>query len=208
MPQLATDLLLISRNPATGRLRHRAALEKGLRAALFVELVLARLIVDEQGAPHAMSADPLDDRVLSSVLSTVARKPGVAWRRWFHLVSADRDVLIEALVADGRWLPARDLVGRRGWRDTAQDATLELTHTMLAVANDREPPADREQALLAILMTLCGSVTGRPRPRELRRRLAPLLDAVGPQSDPVRRDVVAVLTGCSTAVRRRRRVLA
>ena len=45
MPDLATDLLLIARNPLSGRLRHRGAVEKGLRAALFTELITTGLLL-------------------------------------------------------------------------------------------------------------------------------------------------------------------
>ena len=57
MPHLATDLLLLGRSPTTGRLRNRAALEKGLRAALFVELIEAGRIGDSANSPLALTAD-------------------------------------------------------------------------------------------------------------------------------------------------------
>jgi hypothetical protein len=208
MPELATDLLLIARNPVNGRLRHRSALERGLRAALFTELIVAGLIVDDGGAPYATTRDRSGDHVLDTLHTAVTDRPGTIWRRWFHLVAADRTVLTKKLVEDGRWRRERDRFGRIRWRDTASDSTLALAHTITAVAAFRQPPADRNQAVLAILSTVCGSISGRPHPRELRHSLRPLLDAIGPTSDAMRRDLQANLAGCGLAIRHRTRFLA
>jgi hypothetical protein len=207
MAQLATDLLLIGRNPLSGRLRHRSALEKGLRAALFTELILSRRIGDSGNCPAALTTDPLDDDVLDAVRSAVARRPRVIWRRWYHHVAADRAVLTKALVADGRWRRERDRLGRAVWRDTDQGASLATAHAVSQVAELRQTPADPEQAVLAILSVMCGAISGRPRPRDLRGRLDTLLQIIGPTSDPVRRDVEAALSGCAASVRHRTRVV-
>ena len=42
----------------------------------------------------------------------------------------------------------------------------------------------------------------------LRGRGGALLDAIGPASDPRRRDLEAALTGCAAAIRHRNRILA
>jgi Golgi phosphoprotein 3 (GPP34) len=207
MPQLAADLLLIGRNPLSGRLRHRSALEKGLRAALFVELILARRIGDSGNCPAALTTDPLDDKVLDAVLGAVARRPGVTWRRWYHHVAADRAILTKALVADGRWRRERDRLGRPVWRDTDQGATLATAHAVTQVAELRQAPLGQEQAVLAILSAMCGAISGRPRPRDLRGRLDALLAAVGPSTDAGRRDIDAALRGCAASVRHRTRLV-
>jgi len=207
MAQLATDLLLIGRNPLSGRLRHRSAHEKGLRAALFTELILTRRIGDSANSPAALTTDPLDDSVLDAVLGAVTRRPRVVWRRWYHHVAADRAVLTKALIADGRWRRERDRLGRAVWRDTDQGASLAIAHAVSQVAELRQAPASPEQAVLAILSAMCGAIAGRPRPRDLRGRLDTLLEAVGPTSDPVRRDIQAALTGCGASVRRRTRLV-
>jgi hypothetical protein len=207
MPQLATDLLLIGRNPLSGRLRHRSALEKGLRAALFTELILARRIGDNGNCPAALTTDLLDDGVLDAVLTAVAGRPRVIWRRWYHHVAADRAVLTKALVADGRWRRERDRLGRAVWRDTDPGASLAAAHAVSQVAELRQAPAGQEQAVLAILSAMCGAISGRPRPRDLRGRLDTLLQAVGPATDPVRRDIEAALSGCAASVRHRTRLV-
>lgn len=93
------------------------------------------------------------------------------------------------------------------WRDTDQGASLATAHAVSQVAELRRTPADPEQAVLAILSVMCGAISGRPRPRDLRGRLDTLLQVVGPTSDPVRRDVEAALAGCAASVRHRTRVV-
>ena len=208
MPELATRLLLIGRNPVSGRLRNRAALEKALRAALFVELITSGRIGNLADTPQALTPEPVGDRVLDTVCATVAARPGVAWRRWYRHVAADRVVLAKALIEDGRWHASRDRIGRAIYRDTDPDSSLAQAHVVQQVAELRQQPVDRDQAVLALLAALSGAIVGRPRTRELRGRLAALVDGIGPPSDPLRRDIEAALTGCAAAIRHRSRVLA
>jgi len=205
--RIATELLLIARSPANGRLRHRSALEKGLRAALFAELVFQGRLGDADGGPAVLDRSTSEDRILDIVLAAVDSRPRVAWRRWYHHVAADRIELSKQLVQSGRWTTGRDRFGRSTFIDADPAATLALTHTILQVGQLRQAPADERQAVLAVLTTVCGSVLERPKPRELRRSLAPLLEAIGAPSHASRHTVHAALAGCALSVRKRSRIL-
>jgi hypothetical protein len=207
VPQLATDLILIGRSAATGRFQHRPALEMALRAALFTELIFDDRLVSRAMVPVATDQEPLDDRVLNTLRNAVRDHSNVTWRRWYRHVAADREVLTKQLIESGRWVAEPGRFGRTVLRDTQQDATVVAGQRVARVARHAVEPDDRDEAVLAILATLCGALGGRPRPRELRRGLTPLLDVVGPVTDPVRRSLEPALRGCALAIRRRTRIL-
>jgi hypothetical protein len=205
--RIATELLLISRSPLSGRLRYRSALEKGLRAALFADLAFQERINRARFGPVVIDSTSTDDRILDAVLTTIGNRSDVPWRRWFHQVAADRVALTKELVQSGRWIAARDRFGRRKFIDVEPAKTLELVHFAQQVAELRQQPADARQAVLGILVTVCGSIAARPRPGELRHSLAPLADALGYTGDPMRLTVDAALRGCAKSIRRRSRIL-
>jgi hypothetical protein len=208
VPKLATDLILVARSPASGRFRHRAAVDMALRAALFAELIFDDRLYSNDLAPAVTDQEPIEDHVLNTLRDAVRDHPGVTWRRWYRHVSADREVLTRDLIESGRWTSERDQTGRLHLRDTDQDASLASGFRLTEVAQARHAPADRDEAVLAVLLTMCGGLGGRPRPRDLRRALRPLLEAVGPVSDPVRRNLQPALGGCARAIRRRSRIMA
>jgi hypothetical protein len=193
----ATGLLLIARDPRSGRLRHPGALDIGLRAALFTDLALAGRLVDRHGAPFVESPAPSGDLVLDAVERAVWRRPDISWWRWFRHVRADRDVLLAELIDNGRWAP-----GPAGYLDRKPGAAAELAHAVHEVARLRVSPTDARQAMLAALSAMCGSVEGRARPRALRRELRPLVES-GKHGDELGAAVLApVLGGAATLLRR------
>ncbi len=207
MPRIATDLLLLARNPGSGTLRHQVALERCIRSALFAELALAGALRSDGRSPAAAGLEPTGDPVLDAVRAAVDARPGVTWPRWFRHVADDREVLVRHLIEDGRWEAGVDVVRRHSYVDTEPEQTVDLTYATLRVAEQTVAPADAEQACLAILTVTCGAIVGRPRPREFRRNLLPLLDVVGTPGDPVRRTVQVALAAGAHAVRKRRRFL-
>ncbi|MBV9594077.1 MAG: GPP34 family phosphoprotein [Actinobacteria bacterium] len=204
-PAVATDLLLLARNPAGGTLRHRVALERALRSALFVDLALAGALLDTGRAPAVAGFGPTGDRILDAVRATVDARPDVMWPRWYRHVSEDRVELTKELIRSGRWIEQRS-TGRVSYVDADTDATLRLGLSIERVAQRRMAPRDSHEAVLAILTVICGAISGPPRPREFRRELLPLLDTVGPLGDPTRRTVQVALATGAQAVKRRRRV--
>ena len=171
--RLATQLLLISRDPATGRLRHPGVLDIGLRAALFTDLLLNGHISQQRGGPFAEEMGVDNDRILDAVLRTVERRPGVAWSRWFRHVRVDRTALVGELVDAGRWTEEGGLSPR--YHDEQSDAALAHAESLRQIAELHAQPGTAGEGVLAILTVMCGSITGRPRPRALRRELDPLL---------------------------------
>jgi Golgi phosphoprotein 3 (GPP34) len=200
----ATTLLRLARDPRTGRLRHPSALDVGLRASLFADLVLSGRVISEERAPLPTPADPTGDAFLDALRDAVAARPRVAWLRWFRHVHSDRGAIVSELVAQGRWTPTGGRL-RPTYRDDAHAEIVELSRHVAAVAEQRRTPDDGYQVILAIIATLCGAVGGRPRPRALRRELRPLLDYFGVPEDPIRRALQANLTATSIAIRRVRR---
>ncbi len=206
-PQIASSLLLIARNPTSGTVRHPGALDRALRSALLAQLALAGAITDVGRAPTSARQEPTGDRILDAVLATIQARPGVLWPRWYRHVAADRAALSQQLVAQGRWARAGRHLGRHAYTDTDPEDTVQRGFEALQVAERTRPPIDGEQACLAILMVVSGALVGRPRPRELRGSLLPLLDVIGPPADPVRHTVQVALATGAQAVRKRRRVL-
>jgi hypothetical protein len=174
--RIATDLLRMARNPATGRLRHRAALEVALRAALFAELALNGKLVDQVNAPSLVDDEPTGDRILDAIRRTVEQRPNVTWRRWFRHVRVDRTALSEELVDAGRW------ERKPGWRtaftDTKPEEAQALAFEVNRVATYDRAPADAREAVLAVLAIACGTAGTRPRPGAVRRELKSLVDTV------------------------------
>lgn len=198
--RLATQLLLLARSPTTGRLRHPGALDIGLRAALFTDLLLAGRITEQRGGPFATEAASSDDRILDAVQRTVANRPGVPWWRWFRLVRADRNVLVAELVESGRW--TRRAGARPSYGDEQSGAQLERGEHLLAVAALRTAPADEREAVLAVLTTMCGSIAGRPHPRALPRDLRPLTDGISVSAEPGAAALPRMLRGAAMRLRR------
>ena len=100
--RLATQLLRIARDPATGRLHHPGPLAAGLRAALLTELILTGRVGESRGAPTARGRAESGDRILDAVQRTIGEHPHVAWWRWFRHVRSDRIVLVDELLTAGR----------------------------------------------------------------------------------------------------------
>jgi hypothetical protein len=209
---IATDLLRIARDPSTGRLVRRNTLAVGLRAALFAELALAGQIVDNAGAPHAISAAPNTHRFLDQIRDAVAARPEVSWPRWFRHVHGDRIALVDELINDELWTP----VGRHRYTDVDAARMLDRARRVTAVGAMRTPPADSPDAVLGMLLVICGATAvpetiGRPparpspRPKAMRKELRPLLDAIGPHDDPVRIAVQCAVGAGATVVRKVRR---
>jgi hypothetical protein len=198
--RLATQLLLIARDPGSGRLRHPGSLDIGLRAALFTDLLLSGRITEQRGGPFASEAGASDDRILDAVQRTVAGRPGVAWWRWFRHVRVDRDALVGELTASGRW--TADGRVRPQYADEQSGAALEHAEHLLAVAALRAAPNDCDDAVLAVLATMCGSITGRPRPRALRHDLSPLVDGIARSDVPGAAHLPRVLRGAAMRIRR------
>jgi Golgi phosphoprotein 3 (GPP34) len=209
---IATDLLRIARDPSSGRLVRRNTLAVGLRAALFADLALAGQIVDYAGAPYATGAASSTHRFLDQIRDAVAARPGVSWPRWFRYVHGDRIALVNELVDDELWTP----VGRNRYIDVDAASMLDRARRLTAVATLRAPPADAPDAILAMLLVVCGATAvpqtlGRPparpspRPKAMRNELRPLLDAVGPPDDAVRIAVQHAVGTGATVVRKVRR---
>jgi len=209
---IATDLLRIARDPGTGRLVRRNTLAVGLRAALLAELALAGQIVDYAGAPYAISTAPNKHRFLDQIRDAVAGRPGVSWPRWFRHVHGDRVALVNELVNDELWTP----VGRNRYVDVDATSMLDRARRVTAVALLRKPPVDAPDAVLAMLLVVCGATAvpetiGRPparpspRPKAMRQELRPLLDTIGPLDDPVRIAVQHAVGTGATIVRKVRR---
>lgn len=198
--RLATQLLLIARDPGSGRLRHPTSLDIGLRAALFTDLLLAERITAQRGGPYAETAEESDDRILDAVQRAVVRRPGVAWWRWFRLVRVDRIALVDELVGSGRWTATGGV--RPHYGDEQAGAALERSEHLRRVATLQIAPADPGEAVLAALTTMCGSITGRPHPRALRRELVPLLDTVSRSGQPGAAHLPSVLRGAAMRLRR------
>jgi hypothetical protein len=210
---IATDLLRVARDPTTGRLTRRSTLAVGLRAALLADLALAGQIVDNAGAPEAVGTAPNMHRFLDQIRDAVAARPKVSWVRWFRHVQGDRIALVKELVDDGQWTPA----GRNRYVDADADGVLELARRTTAVAMLRTPAADSADAVLGMLLVICGATAvpetigrrpparGAPRPKAMRRELRPLLDAIGPRDDPARIAVQCALGSGAIVVRKVRR---
>ena len=209
---IARGLLRMARDPSSGRLVRRNTLAVGLRAALFADLALAGQIVDYAGAPYAIGTAPNTHRFLDQIRDAVAARPGVSWPRWFRYVHSDRIALVNELVNDELWTP----VGRNRYIDVDATSMLDRARRVTAVATLRMPPPDAPDAVLAMLLVICGATAvpqtiGRPparpapRPKAMRKELRPLLDAIGPLDDPVRIAVQHAVGAGATVVRKVRR---
>jgi hypothetical protein len=174
--RIATDLLRVALNPATGRFPHATALDSSLRAALLADLVLRGRITDVNNAPSVISAEPTGDRILDAMRAAVENHEGVTWRRWFSHVSGDRKALSKELVAAGIWT-----IGP-GWRasyvDSDSDAALALTMEVDRVTRLERPAADPREAVLAVLAVCSGATGSWPRPGAVKRDLAPLVRSI------------------------------
>jgi len=199
--RLATELLLLARDPATGRLRRPRRLDIALRAALFTDLLLAQRLVDDRGSPAVTGPADSGDRVLDAVVRAVARRPNVGWWRWFRHVRADRDVLVAELAEAGRWLPRRSGMSR-GWDDVDDLAAQALRHDVERVVSAKVTPQDAREASLAAIVGMCGAIDGRPRPRALGGELKPLLDAAGHSGEPGAEYVPRMILAASRLSRR------
>lgn len=199
--RLATQLLLIARNPRNGRLRSRGVLDIGLRAALLAELVLDGRVTHQDGGPYAHAVAESGDRVLDTVARTVEQRPGVAWWRWYRHVRQDRAVLAAELIESGRWRQRRGGLAP-AYDDTDEPATQALAYATVRVAQQHAAPADARQGVLAALSVMCGAAGGRPRPRALRRELKPIVDAVATSGEPNAHVLPKLLAGATLLSRR------
>lgn len=199
--RLATQLMLIARDPITGRLRRPRVLDMGLRAALLTDLVFAGRVTEQYRAPFVEHATESGDRILDAVERAVERRPSVGWWRWFRHVRADRTALVEELLADGRWTQVRDGLWP-SYRDEDPDPAFALAYATQQVVEKRALPADPRQAVLAALAVMCGSTGRRPRPRALRGELKPIMDVVASSGMTGAAIVPRVLAGAAKLIRR------
>lgn len=195
--RIATDLLRMARNPATGRLRHRSSLEIALRAALFAELALTGQVIDEVNAPRLTSDEPTGDRVFDAIRRTVQARPDVTWRRWFRHVSVDRTVLTAELVDAGRWERKSGL--GRAFTDSAPEEAQAMAYEVNRIVTFDRAPVDSREAVLALLAVACGAVGRRPRPAALRRELKSVFDEVNHHTTQ------KIIATAGTVIRRGRR---
>ncbi len=200
--RIATSLLRIARNPASGRVGHGNTLDIGLRAGLFADLALAGAVISNDAAPLAIDIGTTGDRFLDAVARAVAGRPGVSWPRWYRHVHDDRTALIGDLVEHGRWVRRSRIPAR--YDDVDQPGAIELAEHANAVAVRRTPPRDAADAVLGTLCAICGAVDARPRPRAMRDELRPLLDEIGVPEDPIRITVQHALFSAASTVRRAR----
>jgi Golgi phosphoprotein 3 (GPP34) len=200
--RLATQLLRVARDPGSGRLRHPGSLAIGLRAALFTDLVLLGRVGQDGPGPGVGPMPATEDRILEAVARTVERRPRVAWWRWYRHVRPDTEALVGELVAAGRWTERPGNRTRAAYDDADEAGLAELTHATMQVAESLTAPRDARQAILAILTVMCGSITGRPRPRALRRDLKPLLRTASTTGERGAQVLPAVVTGASKLLKR------
>jgi Golgi phosphoprotein 3 (GPP34) len=179
----ATRLLILGRDAASGRLRNPRALDVGLRAAMFVDLIRTGHLIDHQGSPRAIEDSPTGDRLLDAVRATVVRRPDVAWRRWYRHVHVDQVACVDELIALGRW--SRNPGPLPRYTDTQPDAAVAAWEHTTAVLALRRDPVDGQDAAVAVLAALCGAVGGlRKGARSIQAELGPLLEALS--RDPQR----------------------
>jgi hypothetical protein len=177
--RLATRLLLISRDAASGRLRNPKALDVGLRAGLFVDLLRGGFLISDEGAPAVADTAPTGDRLLDAVRDAVGRRPRVSWRRWYRHVHVDQVACVGELLESGRW------VGNPGplvrYTDTESDAALVAWQHTIEVLDLHRQPDDGPDAALAILASLSGATGGlRRSARAIDRELASLMTMLDP----------------------------
>jgi Golgi phosphoprotein 3 (GPP34) len=178
--RIAVDLLRMARDPATGRIRHRNALDISLRAALLAELALNGKIVDEINAPVLTSGEPTGDRIFDAILRTVQERPNVTWRRWFRHVRVDREALCAELIEAGRWEPSRSW--HAAFSDTKPEEAQAIAFEIQRIARFERAPRDSREAVLTLLAIASGAVGRRPRPTAVRRELKSVFDAVNHHS--------------------------
>ena len=205
--RIATNLLRLARDPATGRIRHRAIVAVGLRAALFAELALEGRIVDRAGSPAVApdgSGGPTGDRMLDAVRDAVEARPGVNWLRWYRHVSSDCTALRNELIASGRWTQQHG-----GWRatfaDADADAVLVLANELDRVARYERAPVDTREAVLAALTVATGGSGRWPRPGAVRQELVALVDSMSGETAQQSQTVQKVVKTAAAAMRRTRR---
>jgi hypothetical protein len=197
--RIAIDLLRMARNPASGRLRHRASLEVALRAALFAELALTGKVIDDVNAPGLADDEPTGDRILDAIRRTVAQRPHVTWRRWFRHVRVDRIALCAELVDSEQW--TRKPGPMPAFTDAKPEEPQAMAFELTKVLTFERAPADSREAVLALLAVACGAVGRRPRPRAIRRELKSVLDAVNHHT------AQKIVVTAATVIRRGRRGL-
>lgn len=200
-PRLATQLLLLARNPDTGRLRKPRNLDIGLRAALLADLALQGRIAEQARGPILVAPGDTGDRILDAVARTVGQRPDVHWWRWFRHVRDDRTALVDELLASGRWVRRGGGV-RPAYDDTDAVASAALAHTIGRVVDKQVQPGDARQAFLASLTVMTGALTGRPRPRALKNDLLPLTDAALRTREPGSHLLPKILAGAGVFSRR------
>lgn len=215
--RLATQLLRVARDPATGRLHHPGPLASGLRAALFTDLILTGRVREIRRAPFAEEPTESEDRILAALQRAVARRPDVAWWRWFRHVRVDRVALVDELVQAGRWTPHHSGLGA-AYEDADADEALAHAEALRQIVNGAAEPADSREAVLAMLTVMCGSIAQRPHPRAvrlraprggsgsaptlLRRNWHPLIDAAASTGEPGSDVLADMLFGASKLLKR------
>ena len=149
--RLATELVLLVRDPVDGSLRGRNV-DVCLRAALLCQLALDGHIVSVKGAPVA-SAAQIDDAILGALHSAIRGRPRVAWRRWFRHVRVDREALVDELVASARLTS----VGTDRFTDAQPERTRALRNRLLELESDPSQARTGPEAVLGYLFVLAQS---------------------------------------------------
>ncbi len=194
--RIATDLLRLARDPASGRIRNRTCLDVGLRAALFADLAIGGQVIDYAGTPAVTPLEPTGDRMLDAVRDAVARRPSVDWVRWFRYVSTDCKALRNELLTAGRWQQQRRWPAT--YVDDGSDDMLALAHRLDQVARYEREPDDTREAVLTTLATTCGATGRRPRPGAVAKELGKLVGAI--PDETVRR----IIKSAAVSMRQRR----
>jgi hypothetical protein len=172
-------------DPAAGRFRHRGRTGIGIRAALFVELVLDGRLTGAQ-CPQAVGSGTTGDRLSDSLHRAVASRRPVRWKRWYGHVHADLAAAAEELQRLGTW--HRDS-GTGRLIDTRADLAATQARRvgeLLGISTQARqtvqpggmpvlPDLGLDEAAL-VLLGVGGGVSGsRPRPRAALAELDLLL---------------------------------
>lgn len=197
--RIATSLLRTGLDPTTGRCSRPGTLAIGLRAALLADLALAGAIRDDDRAPSVAGAVPLDP-ILAALYRAIAARPQVAWRRWYRHVEADRLALTDELIAQHRWSVRPGARARRRFTDHDPAAAAALGQRAAAVGADEAAATGPAEAVLGLLVTVTGAVSGR---RQRVRNISGQL-AHWPHIDEAARTTVTVAIATAAQVLRGR----
>ena len=147
-------------NAGSGRIQHPVQLGIAIRGALFAELVLDGRL---RGSRVPTVAGPSDtgNKLADSVHRAVSSRRPTPWKRWYSHVRADLEAATAALVSGGVW---RD-EGSGRFIDTDPELANGQAAGIAELLRLSVPPAEDEDAVVALLVGGAGPLGGRPRPR-------------------------------------------